>query len=614
VLNGRVASADDAKTIKVGTMEQELITLGILFGFALVGGFIAARFKQPTLLGLLIVGAIIGPNALGIIHDEHIMESMIEFGAILMLFVLGLEFDIPKLKKIGLKAITIAALNSALLTFIGFTVSIFLGFSTTAALFIGVILAFGSTVVIVKVLENKGMMNREEVPLLIAILIIEDILAVIIITFFSGIRDKSGGLVGNIETLVISMCLLAVVYILFAKFIKPVLAWVIKTTGGEEIMVFTALGMCAGFAYLAYALKLSPAVGAFLAGSIVASLPNAKQFEHAVAPYNIIISSFFFIAIGTLINFVSIKANIMIILILVLTVIITKITAFSGMMYFFANVRGDKMFFSSMAMFSVGEFSLLVAKESTHFNIGVDLISISAAIVAISAVLMSLTLNFSSKIYEPTKDNIPYTFRKKMEKFATYIKAVSEELDLDNKYSKGLKKNMMKTGIVCICTLLIIFGWKKLSGLLMLDEISGSMIYLGYAITLGIISILLFYLMYMMKKVLRSLSDVFGNAVNIGSSAQSRIVVQRAFTGFTLLGLGLLWPFAMFLFNLPAIVLAASALFFIGAFWNFHKISVMINGNDNNSDFRNDFAYKNDYESVSATTNPTASINEDWEI
>ncbi|GIU69442.1 MAG: hypothetical protein KatS3mg002_0678 [Candidatus Woesearchaeota archaeon] len=246
-------------------MEQELITLGILFGFSLLGGILASRFKQPMLMGLLLVGAIIGPHATGLIKDEHLMESLIEFGAILILFVLGLEFDMVKLKKIGLKAIIIACLNSAILTFAGFSVAILLGFNTTAALFLGVILAFGSTVVIVKVLENKGMMYRQEVPLLIAILIIEDIIAVLIITFFSGVQDKTKGLIGNIESLIISMCILILAYVLFTKLVKPILEYVLKKNNSEEIVTFTALAMCAGFAYFSYYLHLSPAVGAFLA-------------------------------------------------------------------------------------------------------------------------------------------------------------------------------------------------------------------------------------------------------------------------------------------------------------------------------------------------------------
>ena len=127
--------------------------------------------------------------------------------------------------------------------------------------------------------------------------------------------------------------------------------------------------MCAGFSYAAYYLHLSPAAGAFLAGSLVASLPNAKEFEKIIAPYNLIVSSLFFIAIGTLVNFASIKVEIMLILVLVLTVVLTRMFTFALVVYMFANFKGDKVFFSSMAMLSIGEFALLVAQEAKNFNL-----------------------------------------------------------------------------------------------------------------------------------------------------------------------------------------------------------------------------------------------------
>jgi len=557
-------------------MEQELITLGILFVFALIGGVLAARFKQPMLMGLLLVGALIGPHAFGLLKNADLLESMIEFGAILMLFVLGLEFDIHKLKKIGLKAILIAFLNSAILSFVGFTVATLLGFDVTAALFLGVILAFGSTVVIVKVLENKGMMDRQEVPLLIAILIIEDIIAVMIITFFSGMQDKSVGLFANIESMIISMCILVLVYLLFVKFIKPLLALVLKGNSSEEIMTFTALAMCAGFAYLAYYLHLSPAVGAFLAGSIVASLPNSKAFEKAISPYNIIISSFFFIAIGTLIDFTAIMENIMVILVFVLTVIIIKLTAFSGMVYFFANMKGDKMFFSSIAMFSVGEFSLLVAKESLKFNIGINLISISAAIIAISAIVMSLTINYSDKIYQPAVERLPWKIRKNMDKFAEYIKTVSEELDLDNKYSRSLRSTLANATLTFMMLLLVIFGYRKFQSYVTLAPAANIFLYATILVLAGWI---LFHFIMVMRKVLTALAEVFDNATNTRSVYQSRIIVKRAFIGSGIFFIALLWPFAMFLFDMKPILLTASFVLLTIAFWQFHKISQAMHDN-----------------------------------
>lgn len=555
-------------------MEQELITLGILFAFALAGGILAARFKQPMLLGLLIVGALIGPHMLGLIKNEEMITMMIDFGAILMLFIIGLEFELTKLKKIGLKAIIVGLLKSGIVVFIGFSVGLLLELGVQTSLFIGIILAFSSTVVIVKVLESKDMMSRQEVPLLIAVLIVEDILAVIILTFFSGIQDKSIGMITAIQNLLISIGILAIVYYAFIKIVKPILTRILKDNKGEEILVFTALAMCAGFAYLAYYLKLSPAAGAFLAGSIMAALPEAKLFEKAMQPYNLMISSFFFIAVGTLVNFASIKLNIMIILVLVLTVIITRIFAFGLIVYLFANFKGDKMFFSSMAMFSIGEFALLIAQQSKNFQTGIDLISISAAIVFITAVLMSLTLKYSDRLYGPTKDNIPFKLRQKIDKFSDYIRAISDEIDLDNKYSRGLRQHFSKMMISGLITLLLIFGWRKISPYI--TESYSILVYITILVLLALTGI---YLIFEIKKIMKALSDIFENATNIRNEIHSKQVVRRAFIGFGLFWTALTWPFFMFIIELnPMFVLLSYGLLTL-AFWQFHKISLSMEEN-----------------------------------
>src|SRR3989338_2123932 len=153
-------------------MATELISLGILFVCAIVGGIIANRFRQPAVFGLLLVGAIIGPNLLNLVKDGEMINMMAEFGAILILFIVGLEFDITKLVKLGARSIVIGLLKFAIVLFFGYQLTLLMGFGIKVALFVGVILSFSSTVVVVKVLEQKEMFKRTEVPLLIAILII----------------------------------------------------------------------------------------------------------------------------------------------------------------------------------------------------------------------------------------------------------------------------------------------------------------------------------------------------------------------------------------------------------------------------------------------------------
>src|SRR3989338_2820542 len=319
-------------------MTTELISLSLLFAFAIIGGLIAYRFKQPAVLGLIVIGALIGPNTLNIVRDSGIVDMIAEFGAIILLFVIGLEFDIKKMLKFGLRSIIVALMKNAFTIFLGYEVSVLLGFSPRASLFLGVILAFSSTVVIVKVLEQKEMFQRKEVPFLISILIIEDIIAVIAISFFSGVRNSSAGLLSSIEHIFLSLVVMAVAYIAMLRLIRYVIKIVSKSQN-EDYITFLSLALCGSFSYFAFFLGLSPSAGAFVAGSIVASLPNSKSYATAMGPYVLIFTSIFFISIGTLVDFGAILPNLYLILALIAVVFITRLLIFNILTSIFVNFR-----------------------------------------------------------------------------------------------------------------------------------------------------------------------------------------------------------------------------------------------------------------------------------
>src|SRR3989338_3704169 len=232
-------------------MATELVSLGILFLCAIVGGIIATRFKQPAVFGLLLVGAIVGPHSLKLVENVDMITAMSEIGAILMLFTIGMEFDVSKLLKLGARSILIGLLKFAIVLFFGYQATLLMGFSVKVALFVGVILSFSSTVVVVKVLEQKEMFSRKEVPLLISVLIIEDILAVFDLTFFSGVKDSSSGLLNVFEHIVFSLAILIFAYLVTMKILGYVVSVIIKNNNDESVLIFLSLAMGALFSYFA---------------------------------------------------------------------------------------------------------------------------------------------------------------------------------------------------------------------------------------------------------------------------------------------------------------------------------------------------------------------------
>lgn len=416
------------------------LSLDLLFVllFSVLGGVVATKFKQPSVLGILIAGTIVGPNALGLIENREVMGIVIEIGAILLLFLVGLEFSVKKLFNMGLKAVLIATIKLGVVFFIGQLIALLFGLSGLAALFIGVLLSVTSTVIFLKILEQKGMTNRTEVSLLVAVLIIEDIFGVFALTFFSSL-SSNGELTPWIIVikLIMSLSLIAIAYFVLLRVSGPTINWLSKYST-EETITFISIGLCAGMAYLAYLIGLSAAVGAFLAGNIVSSLKNAEKFEKAMHPFILIFTSLFFFSIGTAVNFSAILSNLGLVIVLFMASILFKFLATGFSMYLLSDTDGRGAVFSGLAMVSLGEFSLLIAQEGNRMNIGVDFVSITAIIILLSSLAMSLSVTKINPVYNLLSNLLPKGVRHDMGVASSYLRALS----LGNIFTKLAKRRI----------------------------------------------------------------------------------------------------------------------------------------------------------------------------
>lgn len=534
-------------------MESELLTLGILFFFAIVGGVIAKRFKQPAVLGLLLVGAIIGPNTLGIVSNQEWIDMIIEFGAILLLFVVGLEFDLAKLVKLGFKGVTIAVLKTGIAFFIGYQTASLFGYEPIVGIFSGAVLSFSSTVVIVKVLEQKAMYNRQETPLLLTVLVIEDVLAVIALIFFSSLQNSTdANILPMVEHMIIALSTLLIAYFIMLRISSYLFKWLIKN-GSDDITTFLALGFCIGFSILAYFLGLSPSAGAFLAGSIIASLPQAKSFEHAVAPYSLIFSSLFFIAMGTLVNFKSIAPNAWFIVALLVAVIISRFIAVGLVSYVFAGFRGNQIFFSSLAMISVGEFALLIAKQSSGFGMSIDIVTITSVIIFATAVIMSISVASSSRVSDVwSATKTPTYLNNSFSQLANYVRSFFDQIDTENAETKKFKNAFFSTGFALLLLAYIFVGWDKGISLAHVFELTAPFIYLIHA---GFIGMALFALLIVYKKVRHTqetIVRVLTGMDRMMNHKKSQRILQNLFLVSVFFVSALFFPVVMYIARLPA--------------------------------------------------------------
>ncbi len=376
--------------------ESLIISFGWMVLAATLASIVAAKVKLPPAVALLIAGMIIGPSVLHLINIET-TEMFAEVGAALLLFMIGIEFSIPKLLSTGLKAV-ISSLLLVLITFIGMhEIALLLGFGGIAALFVAAMFSMSSTALIMRILEQKGLVEREEVPVLVGMLVIEDIIAVFMLAMFSGLKAGSitpESIIGAIFT---AFAILGFSYIILLKVLKHVSEYgLIGST--EDVRVLFAVALGFGMSALAGFLGVTPAIGAFLAGSLMSALPESLDLEKSVRPFGLVFSALFFLSVGMFISPLVIAGSWVSILILLLA-FMALVFLGTLLIIYLQTSNGHSAVFAGLAMLPLGEFSLLIAKASVGVVPENNLVGIAALGVLVSSLICSFFLSYNEKMY-----------------------------------------------------------------------------------------------------------------------------------------------------------------------------------------------------------------------
>jgi CPA2 family monovalent cation:H+ antiporter-2 len=260
--------------------------------------------KQPVVIGYLLAGFLIGPYTppFSLISDLHSIHTMAELGLVFLLFSLGLEFNLPKIRKVGLSAGLAALLEVIAMLTIGYFVGQLFGWSKTDSIFLGAILSISSTTIIVKVFMDFKMIQEKFVQVVFGILVLEDIVAVAILSILSGLGSQGGPNPTTILFSFLRIGLFVTLFLLLGLFLVPkFLHWISKFKS-KEVTGIVTLGICLGGALLAHFFNLSIALGAFLAGAVVAASKEIHEIEEWIHPVRDMFSAIFFVSAGMLIQ------------------------------------------------------------------------------------------------------------------------------------------------------------------------------------------------------------------------------------------------------------------------------------------------------------------------
>jgi len=362
------------------------------------------KIRQPLIIGYLFAGMLIGPlsplwawilpeggpptdpvGGIGLLSDISALNLFAEIGVILLLFVIGIEFPFTKIRSIGKVAIGVGTIGLFSTLGVVFFVAESLGMNTMDSLFIAAALSISSTAVIVKILEDAGKIKKESSILVLGILIVEDVIAVILISSL-----QSVALVGTVSfegilvVIIVAAGLIVGTFTIGTRVIPPLID---KVAAAEhrEILLLSVLGVCFGYALLANIVGLSVAIGAFLAGVLVAESKSAEVSKILSSPIKDMFVAIFFVSVGALMDVSQIQDFILIALVLI---------AVATGMKFGGNMLGNFIFRqkyrkSIRSAFTLaaprGEFSIIIIK------VGVDLGAVSAFLFPLIGIITIIT-------------------------------------------------------------------------------------------------------------------------------------------------------------------------------------------------------------------------------
>lgn len=374
-------------------MENILFEIGFVMVIATVIAYFARFLKQPLIPAYVLAGIIIGP-VLGLITNTELITSLSEIGIAFLLFIVGLEIDIKKLRHVGMAA-SIGGLIQVVLTFtIAFIVSLVAGFLAFESLYLSLIVALSSTMVVVKILSDKREIDTLHGKIIIGILLVQDFIAIIALSVLVTLNQFSVAalLISLLKGLIALVISLAVGKYLF----PPVFGFAAKS---QELLFISSVAISLLYSIVFSYIGFSMAIGAFVAGITLANLPYNLEIASRIKPLRDFFSVMFFASLGMGLVLGAFSSLVKPLLIMLLLSIIAKplIVIFTTS---FFGYKKKTSFLTAISLAQISEFSLIIVAQGLllgHISQGMFSTTVLVAIITIT--MTSYLVSFEESIY-----------------------------------------------------------------------------------------------------------------------------------------------------------------------------------------------------------------------
>ena len=401
-----------------------LQNLAVVLCVAAVATVVFQRLRQPVVFGYLLAGMIVGPHiAIPLVADVQMVRALSELGVILLMFSLGLEFSIRKLVQVSQKAGAVALFECSVMVSVGYLVGQMLGFTRMESIFGGAIVGISSTTIIVKAFQEQKVKGRVT-ELVFGILIIEDLIAIFLLTILTTIARSGAVSPGVLGLTALRLVMFLTALIGFGLLIVPRAVRAAHRLGNPETTLVSSIGICFAAALIALSFGYSVALGAFIAGSLVAESGHETEIEHLVRPVRDMFAAIFFVSVGMMIDPAALAAHWRAVLALTLAVIIGKVLAVTVGAFLAGHGRRTAMK-AGMSLAQIGEFSFIIAGVGvTSGVIGAWMYPVAIAVSAVTVLTTPLLIRLSNRAAASIDHWLPEPIQTVAALYASWIERV----------------------------------------------------------------------------------------------------------------------------------------------------------------------------------------------
>ena len=385
-----------------------LKSLTVVLGVAALVTILFQRLRWPVVLGYILAGLIVGPHLpIPLIADPAIVQTLSELGVILLMFVLGLEFSLSKLIRVAPTAGVTAVFQGAVMTWLGFLAGRAFGWTVLESIFAGAAISISSTTIIAKVFDEKGIGGRLY-ELVVGILLIEDLIAVIMMAALTAIATGAGITAGGVGGTLGRLAFFLVLLVGLGLLVIPRLVRIVLRQARAETIVVTSIALCFGMAYAAHAAGYSVALGAFLAGSLVAESGKGNEIERHVLPIRDLFAAIFFVSVGLMIDPRELMTHWGAVVAFTGIVIVGNIIGVT-LGAFVTGAGARTAIQAGMSLGQIGEFSFIIA--GLGLTLGATrsfLYSVAVAVSAITTLTTPFMIGASARVASWVDRKLPH--------------------------------------------------------------------------------------------------------------------------------------------------------------------------------------------------------------